>query len=119
MDDLMDKLQSVLNDEDSMNQIRQLADMLSGSSEQSPAPQAPQNDTVPAIDPVKLMQLGQLFQSAANDDDNIRLLIALRPLLREENKPKLDRVIKVYRLLNIYPALKDSLLGGGSILGTL
>ena len=119
-DDLMNKLRNVLNDEDSMNQIRELAGML--SSDASSSPEQPSAPNVPppemqGIDPVRLMQLGQVIQSASRDDNNIRLLTALRPLLREESQLKLDRVIKLYRLMNLYPALKQSGLGGGDLLG--
>jgi hypothetical protein len=46
-------------------------------------------------------------------------MTALRPLLKEETRNKLDRVIKIYRLMNIYPALKESGLGGGGLLGII
>ena len=59
MDDLMNKIQNVLNDEESMKQIKELADMLTadngGQGEQdvqSEAPQSPQN-----------MDFSQLLQS--------------------------------------------------------
>lgn len=122
MDELMNKLQAVLSDEESMKQIRELADMLGGGEKpentQSSLPAAAAGGQ-PAFDPVMLMQLGQVFQNAAREDNNIRLLNALRPLLKEESKVKLDRVIKIYRLMNLYPALKESGLGGGDLLGIL
>ena len=59
MDDLMNKIQNVLNDEESMKQIKELADMLTadngGQGEQggqSEAPQSPRN-----------MDFSQLLQS--------------------------------------------------------
>lgn len=117
MDNMMNKLQDVLNDEESMKQLRELAGMLSGEkSDSMPAAPAVSSDTG-GIDTVKLMQLGQILQTASQDDDHIRLLSALRPLLKEETRVKLDRVIKIYRLMNIYPALKESGLGGGGLLG--
>ncbi len=121
MDDLMNKLQAVLNDEESMAQIRELAGMLGQGAENSATAENVKalpdlGDT--GIDTVKLMQLGQLLQSASQEDNNLRLLAALRPLLKEETQPKLDRVIKLYKLMNLYPALKQSLLGG-DLLGEL
>ncbi|WP_295129404.1 hypothetical protein [Ruminococcus sp.] len=117
MDDLMSKLQNVLSDEESMKQIKELAGMLGG--EGSPQPEKPALPPAEGIDTVKLMQLGQILQSASREDDNTRLLLALRPLLKEESRQKLDRVIKIYRLMNLYPALKQSGLGGGDLLGLL
>lgn len=129
MDDLMNKLQTVLNDEESMKQIRELAGMLGaeGGGQQGALPEAmnepagglplPTSGGPSGIDPMKLMQLGQLLQNASREDDNIRLLMALRPLLKAENQVKLERIVKLYRLMNIYPALKQSGLGGGDLLG--
>ena len=116
MDDMMNKIQNVLNDEESMKQLRELANMLSGEkAENAPSSPALQNEAA-GIDPVKLMQIGQILQTASQDDNNIRLMTALRPLLKEETRAKLDKVIKLYRLMNIYPALKQSGIGEGGLL---
>ena len=109
MDDLMAKLQSVLNDEQSMKQLSQLAGALSGDSApqaQPAADQASANDfsqllksldlntqtqqpappAAPGIDVAKLMQLQAILQQANKHDKNVDLLLALRPLLKEENQ---------------------------------
>lgn len=164
MDDLMNKLQSVLNDEESMNQIKELANMLTAEMPQNdqntqsnsnnpPAPAPlqnsgaqngqnnmpdlsallqsltgggqqsapPQNATaqnaLPNFDMAKIMQLGQVIQSANKNDKNIDLLLALRPLLKEENQVKIDRLIKIFRLFAMYPALKESGILGGDLFG--
>ena len=90
----MNKIQNVLNDEESMKQIKEFADMLTadnvGQGEQggqSEAPQSPQN-----------MDFSQL-------------------LLKEENQVKIDRLIKIFKLFAVYPALKESGLLGGDLLG--
>lgn len=119
MEDMMNRIQDVLNDEESMKQLRDLAGMLSGGKSES-IPAAPVlRSEADGIDTVKLMHLGQILQTASQDDDHIRLMTALRPLLKEETRNKLDRVIKIYRLMNIYPALKESGLGGGGLLGII
>lgn len=119
MEDMMNRIQDVLKDEESMKQLRELAGMLSSQkSDAMPAAPAVQSDT-DGIDTVKLMQLSQILQTASQDDDHIRLMTALRPLLKDETRAKLDRVIKIYRIMNIYPALKESGLGGGGLLGII
>ncbi|SEL19967.1 hypothetical protein [Ruminococcus albus] len=119
MEDMMSRIQDVLSDEESMKQLRELAGMLSSDKpDVTPATTAVQSDAN-SIDTVKLMQLGKILQTASKDDDHIRLMTALRPLLKEETRAKLDRVIKIYRLMNIYPALKESGLGGGGLLGII
>lgn len=145
----MNKIQNVLNDEESMKQIKELADMLTadngGQGEQgghSKAPtQSPQNmdfsqllqslggvsppaESKPAqatqaggLDIAKLMKIQSIMQSASKPDKNIQLLLALRPLLKEENQAKIDRLIKIFKLFAVYPALKESGLLGGDLLG--
>ena len=135
MDDLMSKLQSVLNDEQSMAQISELAKMLSGSSN-SPPEEGSANgnggglselssllgNTPPpkgeqgGIDPAVMLRLGSVI-SAAKNDDSVNLLLALKPMVSEEKRSKIDRVISVFRLLAAYPALKESGLLGGDGLG--
>ena len=136
MDDLMSKLQSVLNDEQSMAQISELAKMLSGSSN-SPPEEGSANgnggglselssllgNTPPpkgeqgGIDPAVMLRLGSVISAATKNDDSVNLLLALKPMVSEEKRSKIDRVISVFRLLAAYPALKESGLLGGDGLG--
>ena len=121
MDDLMSKLQSVLNDEESMKQVKELADMLSGgsSADQPQQSQPMSQPAVPAIDPAMLMKIQSVLAQASKPDKNIDLLMALRPLLKDENKAKIDRVIRMLRLVSLYPAIKESGILGGDLLGIL
>ena len=59
------------------------------------------------------------MQQANTHDKNVDLLLALKPLLKEENQAKIDRLIKIFRLFAIYPALKESGLLGGDLFGLL
>ncbi|WP_294409356.1 hypothetical protein [uncultured Ruminococcus sp.] len=161
MDDLMNKLQDVLNDEESMKQIKELADMIvsqAPSAEENspvsvpaqtggiggvpqntggmpdisallrglgmgggaaPSAAAPAQQPAPNIDISKIMQIGQVISQANKSDKNVDLLLALRPLLKEENQNKIDKLIKIFRLLAVYPVLKESGLLGGDLFGLL
>ncbi len=120
MDDLMSKLQSVLSDEESMKQVRELADMLSGGSTEHKTEAAPSdNAAAPAVDPMMLLKIQSIMAQASKPDKNIDLLMALRPLLKDENKQKLDRIVKLFRLVSLYPAIKESGILGGDLLGIL
>ena len=143
MQDLMSKLQSVLGDEQSMKQLSEIASALSSeqpqtdkpqesstqpdfsqllgslglSSDKQPPPQ-PQNPNS-QLDVSKLLALQTIMQSANKQDKNIDLLLALRPLLKEENQVKIDRLVKIFKLFAVYPALKESGLLGGDLFGLL
>ncbi len=135
MDDLMKGLQGVLGDEQAMAQISELAKMLSGSSsppeDKKDAGQGgiaelssllggtpPQSDgSSGGIDPAMMLKLGSVISAATKNDDSVNLLLALKPMVSEEKRAKIDRVISVFRLLAAYPALKESGLLGGDGLG--
>ena len=76
MDELMQKLQSVLNDEESMNQIRQLASMFGGGSDnssntQQPLP-APQNNSAHATSSapdINMDDISKLLASLGGDNN--------------------------------------------------
>lgn len=134
--DLMGRLQQVLNDPESMRQIGELAQLLGQSDGESSGPSGglgdlsgllgngggpalPENNGTSGVpgasgdisglpDLGALMKLGQVLQGTMKNDKNLDLLLALRPLLRPETQGKLDRIIRIYRLMAVYPALKQS-----------
>ncbi len=116
MDDFAEKISSILSDEESMKQLGDLAAMLGLSPDgntQQESPKAPENLDMSAI--TGLMQKMKGFQP---DDDNTRFLLALRPLLGEEKQNKIDRAVKILRLLNLLPLISESgLLGGDFFAG--
>ena len=139
MDDIYEKLQGVLNDKGSMAQISELAKMLGNSSNNEKIDSSSGGlgelssllggtgnnddrntaDDTPfgSIDPAMLMKLGQVLSKAGHDDKNISLLLALRPMHGNDKQQKIDRIIKIFRIMSIYPALKDSGISGGDLFG--
>lgn len=133
-DDLMNKLNEVLNDEESMKQIKELAAML-GSDDSNNSSDPPfdmskilsggtntgeqEKDTSTDIDLTKIMQLKGMIEKSGKSDRNVALLLALKPLLKEEKQAKVDSVIKILRLMAILPLLRESGLLGGDFLGIL
>ena len=53
------------------------------------------------------MKISPLLGSRYQEDDNTRLLHALRPLLKSERQKKLDEAIKIMRMLKFLPLLKE------------
>lgn len=60
------------------------------------------------LDPNMLITLMELLESMNKTDDSERLLLSLKPLLREENRPKIDAAVKFMKLFSLLPVLKDS-----------
>ncbi|MDE6030350.1 MAG: hypothetical protein K2G32_01855 [Oscillospiraceae bacterium] len=66
------------------------------------------------INPDMLIKLMTLFGSMNQQDDNERFLLALKPLLGEEKRRKVDTAVKMMKLFALLPILKESgLFGGG------
>ena len=109
MEDMAEKIQSLLSDEESMQQIRELAAMFGSSSDASEQPSCeekkPQTAEEPLINPAALMSL---MSGMSRNDKNCELLAALKPLLSADKQSRVDKAIKLLRLYNIYTELKES-----------
>lgn len=119
MDDLMGMMQELLSDPESMKQIQELTQMLqseSGGSEDSA--QSAQAETQgeqeegeggsAGFDFGMLFKLQQLMQATAGEDKDAELLLALKPHLKEERQKKVDKAVKILKLLSIWSVLRDS-----------
>lgn len=108
MDELMEKMQSILSDPESMQQISELAQMLKGDAgADPPAPQSPPPSSG-GFDPAMLLKLGEIMNNAKKEDANTALLTALRPHLKEKRREKVDRAVKILQLLTIFNLLKEN-----------
>ena len=134
-DDLMAKLNDVLNDEESMKQIKELAGALSAESGSGNADgsldisrllgmndngnEAKEQNTNDNSNPLgnldisKLMQIKSIMEQSTKDDKNIALLLALKPHLKDEKQAKVDSLIKIFKLLKLLPLLRESGILGG------
>lgn len=114
LDDITGKIQSLLSDEESMNQIKELAAMLSGGSfdgtntSGGPAedPSAAETDNSGrGLNPLSLIQL---LGAVSADDKDCGLLLALRPHLSEEKQRRLDKAVKLLKLYNIFVTMREN-----------
>lgn len=60
------------------------------------------------IDPEMLIRLISVFSQLGERDKNTELLIALKPHLRAENRPKVDSAVQIMKLITIMNALNDN-----------
>lgn len=81
-----------------------------GSSEEKNEEAKQQSDPPMGIDPKTMASVASLLSKmqSRGDDDNTRLIAALRPLLSEKRRRRADDAIKILQLFEILPLLKDS-----------
>ncbi len=60
------------------------------------------------IDPEMLIRLISVFSQLSERDKNTDLLLALKPHLRAENRPKVDSAMQIMKLITIIGALNDN-----------
>ena len=109
MDDMDSKLNAMLNDPAAMARIIQMAQQLSGGAQpntppQNPPPPPPQSGPPPGdgFDPMLLAKFLPLLQDLRqSNSQTTQLLYALRPFLKEEKQPKVERAAKLAHLICI------------------
>ena len=104
MDEINDKLSKILNDPESMEKVRQMAESILGE-EESAADDTP----LPDMDPAIISKIAGIIQKFnTGGDTRSALLLALKPLVSKRRQKKVDTAIKLLRLIDILPYLKDS-----------
>lgn len=109
MDDLSEKLAGILNDPESMERVRKMAESILGE-EPEPQQASPLGDigSMLGSDELKtIMSLIGKFNSSGNDP-RAQLLSALKPHLSEPRREKVDTAIKLLKIIELLPLIKES-----------
>ncbi len=96
MSELEEKLGSVLNNPQLMQQIMAMAQSLGASQPQSPPKQ--ESPAPPNLDPKLLQNIAGLARQGNVDSNQQALLCALGPYLSRERVGKLERAMKAARM---------------------
>ena len=108
----MNKINEILSDKESMEQIKKLASMMGMSGEETPPPtpapppSLPMGNDMPDIS--KIMMFSQMAKNMTENDKNTSLLIALKPHLSEERQHKTDKAIKFLKMMSLISFAKNS-----------
>lgn len=109
MDDMMGKLSELLSDGESVRQISELAKMFmdetGGQGDESSGSESPQE---PGFDIGKVMQLTSLAGAMSQKDPNTDLLLALRPHLSPEKQQRVDKAVRLLKLLAVFSVAKEN-----------
>lgn len=107
MEDMDSRLNALLSDPEAIGRIMALAQQLSGESAASsppppsapPPPPPPQEDD--GFDPMVLLKFLPLLQELRQDNSSqtMQFLMALRPYLKPDRQPKVERAVKLAHLI--------------------
>ena len=104
MDDLSEKLSELLNNPSGMERIKEMAQSLLGKEE----PEEPaEPDILGDLDINAITRLMGMMKQGTGDDSRVKLLLALKPNLTPERQAKVDSAIKILKLIELAPLLKD------------
>lgn len=117
MEDLTEKLTSLLGDPEIMDKIQNLSGLFGSSDDKSNNEDVDKNE-----EPTKeksddfgfspdmlgtLFKIMPLISSLGKDDKYTKFLKSLKPLLSEERQKKLGNSAKILKLMQIIPLIKD------------
>ncbi|MCR4889742.1 MAG: hypothetical protein K5979_11285 [Ruminococcus sp.] len=118
MDDVMDKISGLLSDEESVRQLSELAKMIMTgdetdgedeadvSEDTSEQEQPSDGGGMPDIDTI--LKLTSLAGALTQRDKNAELLLALKPHLGEEKQKRVDKAVKLLKLVAVWNMAKES-----------
>ena len=109
----MGKIGELLSDEESVRQLSELAQMFMSDDREGDSPEDSNTaggteDKGSAPDLSSLMKLTGLTGAFSKPDKKSELLLALKPHLREEKQKKVDKAIKLLKLIAIWNMAKES-----------
>ncbi len=106
MDDLMEKLSGILSDKESVQQLSELAQMFMSGQDETSEGGGEESSGMPDLSAV--MKLGSLAGALSANDPKAELLLALKPHLGEERRRKVDKAVKLLRLIALWKLAKEN-----------
>jgi hypothetical protein len=106
MSEMEDRLNSVLNNPQMMQQILSMAQSMGGQNQKEDSPQI--IDSMPEIDLGMLQKISGLAGQSGIDKDQRSLLHALSPYLSQERINKLEKAMRAAKMARMATALMNS-----------
>lgn len=111
MDDLSEKLAGILNDPESMERVRKMAESILGEGakekEEAPSPEFDISSLLGMEDIGRLMSILAKFRSSGNDP-KAQLLYALKPHLSPPRREKVDTAVKILKIIELLPLIGET-----------
>lgn len=115
MDDIADKISSLLNSPDGMEKLKSAAQSLLGGQEKEET-----NDNINISGLGNMLSgmqmpdnMGALMEaakamSAGQNDPRVKLLLALKPHLSEARAERVDKAVRILQLVSVAPLISKS-----------
>lgn len=110
MDDLSEKLAGILNNPESMEKVRKMAENLLGENHPPEKQNQPFEDLSSTLGAGEMQSIINILSKLKtnSNDPRTQLLKALKPHLSEPKRDKVDTAIKILKVIEILPFLKES-----------
>ena len=108
MDEMEQKLNSILGNPEMMAQIMSMAQNLGGNPEPEPTPASAPAPNLGGFDPGMIQKIAGIAQQSGIDGHQQNLLRALRPYLSEHRIVKLEKAMRAARLAGVVTTVLGS-----------
>ena len=108
---MLGKMGAILSDPESVQQLQELAQMLqqeTGGESQGQQASAEKTESGEGggFDINMLLRIQELMGAMQNNDEDAKLLLALRPHLKDQRQKKLDQAVKLMKLYAVFSAVR-------------
>ncbi len=110
MDDLSSMLSGLLNSPEGMKQLKTMAGALFGEQNATPESAPTADSGLPDVSPGEIAGLMKMVSMLKSNqtDHRAQLLLSIRPHLSEHRQKRVDDAVKILRLIQILPAVKEA-----------
>lgn len=105
MNDVISKINALLSDEESVKHLSELAEMI--KNENNEGNHSSKDDDSFQPDMTKIIKLTSLI-GEIKQDKNTELLLALKPHLGSERQERIDKAVKILKMLSVWNAAKEN-----------
>ncbi len=109
MDDLTSMLSGLLNSPEGMEQLKSMAGALLGNQNTPSVSESTAESSLPNISPGEIAGIMKMMNVLKQDnhDSRANLLLSIRPHLSEHRQKRVDDAVKILRLIQILPMVKE------------
>ncbi len=104
-----DKIQEMFKSDEGKKQLQGIFDMFSGDGPSSDSHEDDEDSLGFDFDPAMLLKLQKILSAANRREQNekARLLLAIKPFLRENRQSKVDNAIKLMNISGVLSVFKE------------